>query len=110
MQSFLVTIHIITAICLVLIILMQQSKGGGLSGMFGGGGGGMDDILTAPGSDVFLKKATITLAAIFFLTSLVLGIRTLRERPRSLLENQPVPTAAPVEPAAEPIDVPAPAE
>ena len=91
MQTFLIFVHIVAAVFLVLLILLQHGKGGGLSGLFGGGSG-MDDILTSPSSDVFLKKATITLAVMFFLTSLILAVRTSKEPSRSLLENQPVPS------------------
>jgi len=90
MQIFLTIIHVAAAILLVLIILLQQGKGGGLSGLFGGGGG-MEDMLSSPSGDVFLKKATVTFAVIFFITSLVMAVRTSNESTRSLLERRPAP-------------------
>lgn len=110
MKALIVSIHIIAAVLLVLIILLQQGKGGGLGGLFGGGGGGgMDDLLASPSSDVFLKKATITLAIVFFLTSLILAIRTAHETSRSLLERRtvPIPTSTPIPTPIQSENVPA---
>ncbi len=92
MQIFLTAIQVGSAVLLILIILMQQGSGGGLSGMFGGGSG-MDDMLSTPSGDVFFRKATITLAAVFLLTSLLLAVRTSRIAERSLLErrSEPIP-------------------
>lgn len=72
-----------------------------MAGLFGGGSG-MDDILASPSSDVFLKKATITLAAVFFLTSLVLAVRTSRETAKSLMERTVAPSAPISVPAQQP--------
>ena len=63
----------------------------------------MDEILSSPSSDVFLKKATITLAAIFFLSSLILAVRTSRETTKSLLEK----SSMPITPVQVPAQVPA---
>lgn len=104
MSVFLLTIHIIVAVLLTLIILLQQGGGGGLSGMFGGGSG-MDDILSSPSGDIFLRKITVTLVIIFFLTSLILAVRTSHRSAKSLLENAPV-IPAPVTRQQTPINIP----
>ena len=91
--------------------------------MFGGGSSGMDDILSSPSGDVFLKKATVTLIIIFFGTSLILAVRTAHRSTRSLLEDIPSRSALPMPgksddfdmpdmeteeaPAADPVQVPA---
>jgi preprotein translocase subunit SecG len=87
MQFLLVFIHVVAAVLLILIILLQQGKGGGLAGLFGGGSG-MEDVLSSPSGNVFLKKATVTLAVIFFLTSLILAVRTSREGTKSLFQKR----------------------
>ncbi len=51
----------------------------------------MDDVLSSPSGDVFLKKATVTLAVIFFLTSLILTVRSTRVHTESILDRQGVP-------------------
>ncbi len=67
-----------------------------------GGGSGMDDILSTPSGGEYLKKATTTLAVIFFATSLFLAMRTTTETslmdgvrepvaPQQLQEDMPVP-------------------
>ena len=65
----------------------------------------MDDILSSPSSDVFLKKATITLAAVFFLTSLILAVRTSHQSVKSILEKKAFPVNA--VPAGQQQSVPA---
>ena len=94
MQTILTLFQVASAVLLILIILMQQGSGGGLSGMFGGGAG-MDDMLSTPGGDVFLRKATVTLAAVFLLTSLVLAVRSTHVATRSLLERRIAPIEIP---------------
>jgi preprotein translocase subunit SecG len=90
MQIIIVSVHVLAALLLVLLILLQQGKGGGMAGLFGGGSG-MDDFLASPGSDVFLKKLTVVLATVFFLTSIMLSVRTSRQASRSLLQTTPMP-------------------
>ncbi len=97
---------------MILVILLQQGKGGGMASMFGGGSG-MDDMLSAPGSDVILKKTTVTLATLFLFTSLILAIKTSRSTSKSIMDDQqpsaPVETEAPAqneEPVPIPEDIP----
>ncbi len=89
MHLILIIIHITAAVFLTLIILLQQSSGGGLSGMFGGGSG-VDDMLSSPSGNVFLRKITVTLVVIFFSTSLILAVKTAHKSTKSLLERRPM--------------------
>ena len=57
--------QIIVSILLVIGILMQQ-RGGGLSAVFGGNGGAYR---TRRGAERIIFIATITLAALFFITA-----------------------------------------
>lgn len=58
--------QIILSILLIVTILLQ-SKGSGLGASFGGNG---SIITTRRGVDLFLHKATIVIAALFFITAL----------------------------------------
>ncbi len=58
--------QIILSILLIVTILLQ-SKGSGLGASFGGGS---SIITTRRGVDLFLHKATIVIAILFFITAL----------------------------------------
>jgi preprotein translocase subunit SecG len=60
-------IQIIVAIALIVLVLLQ-TKGAGLGGIFGGEGG---IYRTRRGVEKTLYQATIALAVVFFLVSLI---------------------------------------
>jgi preprotein translocase subunit SecG len=95
MQTVLLVIHIMVAAALVAVVLWQRSEGGAL-GIGGGGGGGF---LTGRGTANLLTRATATLAACFFLTSILLTIVAQQSGPkRSVFEGTPpAGTAAPAD-------------
>ncbi len=70
MATVLLVVHIMVALSMVVIILLQRSEGGAL-GMGGGGGGGF---VSGRGVNNLLSRSTYVLAAIFFTTSITLGI------------------------------------
>ncbi len=78
--SLLWVIFIIDCVFLVLIVLLQSGRGGGLSGMLGGGG--MAE--SALGPRTGLPKITSVMAAIFFITAMLIGVMT---RPRQAMEE-----------------------
>jgi preprotein translocase subunit SecG len=65
------------AVSMILLILLQRSEGGAL-GMGGGGG-----FVTGRGAANLLTRTTAILAAIFFTTSLALGVLGHRQAPTS---------------------------
>jgi preprotein translocase subunit SecG len=71
MQTVLIVIHLLVVLALIGVVLLQKSEGGAL-GMGGGGGGG--GFMTSRGSANVLTRATAVLAAVFFVTSLLLSI------------------------------------
>ena len=96
MQTVLIIVHLLIVLALIGVVLLQRSEGGlGLSGS--GGGGGISGFMTGRGQANALTRATAILAALFFLTSLVLGIMAHRGRaPTSILDRaapagQPAP-------------------
>lgn len=74
MENVLLVVHILACIALICVVLLQRSEGGAL-GIGGGGGGGL---MSGRGATSALTKVTMGIAALFFVTSLVLT--TLAQR------------------------------
>jgi preprotein translocase subunit SecG len=92
MQTVLIVIHLLIVLALIGVVLLQRSEGGlGLGGGSSSGGG----FMTGRGQANALSRATAILAALFFMTSLGLGILAHRgAAPRSIFDqNGPVPGA-----------------
>ncbi len=84
MQTVLIVIHLMIVLALVGVVLIQRSEGGGLG--IGGGSG----FMSARGTANALTRTTAILAALFFITSLGLGILTRYEaRPTDILDRIP---------------------
>ena len=99
MITLLTTIHILTAIVLILSVLLQSSKGSDVAGAFGGMGS--QAAFGPRGTATFLSKTTVVLAAIFVVTSVSLvrvGTSTVGGGD-SVLKDEPT-AAAPATPAA----------
>lgn len=110
MEPILLVIHIILALAIIGLVLIQRSEGGGLG--IGGGGGGMGGLATAKGTANALTRATAICAALFFGTSLILGILAARSSTAStnLLSdigtNNPEAVVAPVDAGESVQDMP----
>ncbi|KJF72414.1 MULTISPECIES: preprotein translocase subunit SecG [Rhizobium/Agrobacterium group] len=84
MQTVLIVIHLMIVLALVGVVLIQRSEGGGLG--IGGGSG----FMSARGTANALTRTTGILAALFFVTSLGLGLLTRYEaRPTDILNRIP---------------------
>ena len=84
MQTVLIVIHLMIVLALVGVVLIQRSEGGGLG--IGGGSG----FMSARGTANALTRTTGILAALFFLTSLGLGLLTRYEaRPTDIIDRIP---------------------
>lgn len=70
METLIWSVHIITAVVIIILILLQQGKGADMGAAFGGGASG--SLFGASGSANFLSRMTALAAAIFFTTSLTL--------------------------------------
>ena len=99
MQTVIIIIHLVIVLALIGVVLLQRSEGGlGLGG--GGGGGGVSGFMTGRGQTNALTRATAILAAVFFLTSLVLSWMAGQNRaPRSILDTAPGAPAGQESPA-----------
>jgi preprotein translocase subunit SecG len=87
MQTVLIVIHLMIVLALVGVVLIQRSEGGGLG--VGGGSG----FMSARGTANALTRTTAILAALFFITSLGLGVLSRYEgRPTDILNRIPSTT------------------
>ena len=68
-------ILVVVALLLILVVLMQKPKNEGLGSAFGGGA--MDQAFGAQTTSI-LQKATVWLGIIFFASTLILSILTIR--------------------------------
>lgn len=85
MQTVLIVVHLIIVLALIGVVLLQRSEGG--LGLGGGGGGGVAGFMTGRGQANALTRATAILAALFFVTSMTLGVMSHRSAaPKSILD------------------------
>jgi len=88
MQTVIIIVHLVIVLALIGVVLLQRSEGG--LGLGGGGSGGVSGFMTGRGQTNALTRATAVLAAVFFLTSLILGWMAAQNRgPRSILDTAP---------------------
>jgi len=87
MQTVLIVIHLMIVLALVGVVLIQRSEGGGLG--IGGGSG----FMSARGAANALTRTTAILAALFFVTSLGLGLLSrYQAKPSDILNQLPTTT------------------
>ncbi len=80
MTTVLLVIHLMITVALVGVVLMQRSEGGAL-----GIGGGGDGFMSGRGAANLLTRTTAILAAVFFVTSLLLAMLAgMRSSPTSI--------------------------
>ncbi len=120
LESILLVVHALVAVGICVLVLLQHGKGADMGAAFGSGSSG--SLFGAVGSANFLSRSTAALATVFFLSSLGLTyFGSTRSVPagveRSIMDTQapkagdvrPVPSGAPVQPAApsgKPGDIP----
>jgi len=72
MYAALLVLHLIICFALIGVVLIQSGKGGGLAG--GAFGGSAQTVFGGRGATDFVTKATMVLAAAFFITSMSLAL------------------------------------
>lgn len=100
METVVLIIHLILAICLIGIVLLQRSEGGGLG--IGGGGGGGGGLMTGRQAATALAKLTWVFAAAFIGTSLALTIIATRNASTTSVMDQTT-TSAPAKTGPAPV-------
>ncbi len=104
-QSIVLALHVLVAICVIGFVLLQHGKGADMGAAFGGGSSG--SLFGAAGSANFLSRTTAVLATLFFATSIALTWFGSRDAtPQGVMEQGVMGrTSSP----AAPTDVPQPA-
>ncbi|MBA2127693.1 preprotein translocase subunit SecG [Hyphomicrobium methylovorum] len=100
MATVLLIIHLMISVALVCVVLMQKSEGGALG--IGGSGGGGGGFLTGRGTANLLTRMTAGLAALFFLTSILLTILARNAANQGSLFDATHPGSPPVTAPATP--------
>lgn len=99
MQTVIIIVHLVIVLSLVAVVLLQRSEGGigmGTGGGGGGGGaGGLGGFMSGRGQANALTRATAVLAALFFATSMTLGILAGYDRAPTSLFDSAAPLGAP---------------
>ena len=114
LTSLLLIVEVLSAFLLIVVILAQKSKDQGLGMAFGSG---MGESLFGSRAGNVLTRMTITLAAVFMLTTIVLGILFAKNKgsgatgsvmDKAGAEMPVAPVAAPAAPLSAPVaDLPA---
>jgi preprotein translocase subunit SecG len=90
METFVLVIHVLTALAIVGLVLLQHGKGADVGAAFGSGASG--SLFGASGSANFLSRTTAILAVVFFLTSLGLTyFGTRKTEHKGVMVTKPVP-------------------
>ncbi|MBF0472570.1 MAG: preprotein translocase subunit SecG [Nitrospirae bacterium] len=76
MGTFLLILHVLVCLVLIFVVLIQSGKGAELGAAFGGSS---QTLFGSRGVATFLSKLTTTVAVIFMLTSLFLGVFGVRQ-------------------------------
>ena len=71
MYPLILLIHIFAAVCVIALVLIQQGKGATMGAAFGSGAS--QTVFGSRGSGSFLFRVTMTLIAIFFISSIGLN-------------------------------------
>jgi preprotein translocase subunit SecG len=124
LQTLAVVFHVLIAAGIVGLVLLQRGRGADAGAGFGAGASGT--VFGARGSASFLSRTTAVLAALFFISSLVLSylfsqagaptsvvdrVKTEQPAPATGLPSAPlpqIPTTVTPAPATAPATTPAP--
>jgi preprotein translocase subunit SecG len=100
MISVILAVQMLSALVMIGLILVQQGKGADMGAAFGSGNSG--SLFGATGGANFLSRTTAVLAAVFFVTTLMLAyFGNLRPASSgSVLEGAAVTAPAPVDNSA----------
>ena len=100
MISVILVVQMLSALVMIGLILVQQGKGADMGAAFGSGNSG--SLFGATGGANFLSRSTAVLAAVFFVSTLMLAyFGNLRPASSgSVLEGAAVITPAPVDNSA----------
>ena len=103
MTIFLVIIHVTVCVALIAVVLLQSGKGAEIGASFGGSS---QTVFGSRGPANFLSKLTVTVAAVFMVTSLTLAILAKQQNFASTVidlnkKTEPAAPAPPAQPQTE---------
>jgi preprotein translocase subunit SecG len=89
MQSIILIIHVLAAICIIALVLVQHGKGADAGAAFGSGSA--NTMFGSQGPMPFLMKLTALFALVFFITSIALSyLSTHLTAKQAILNKQSV--------------------
>jgi preprotein translocase subunit SecG len=88
MQSIILILHVLVAICIIALVLVQHGKGADAGAAFGSGSA--NTMFGSQGPMPFLMKLTALFAFVFFLTSIVLSYLSTHQAKQQVFLNQRV--------------------
>ncbi len=104
MYTVILAIDICLALFLCILVMLQRPEGGALGGLGGGTG---SSFMTGRSVGNTLTKMTAIVAALFFATSLTLGVLAKKEsKPVNVLENAVAQASASAQSQNAPVDAP----
>lgn len=71
MQELILLIHMFACVTLIILVLMQHGKGADVGAVLGSGAS--QTVFGSRGSASFMVRLTVSVAVVFFMTSLTLG-------------------------------------
>jgi preprotein translocase subunit SecG len=89
MYQIILLIHVFAAVLIIALVLVQQGKGASVGAAFGSGAS--QTVFGSRGSGSFLFKITVSLAALFFATSITLNYLTMHAYKHQTVINLPGP-------------------
>jgi preprotein translocase subunit SecG len=99
MLTFFSIVHVLLCVFMVLIILLQPGKDAGMGAALGGGAA--TSAFGGRGAVTFLGKVTAVCATAFFLTSLGLSMKDLRQSVTATAPPKPKPADKPADKPGE---------
>ena len=92
MQELVFIIHILSIVALVGLVLVQHGKGADMGAAFGSGAS--NTMFGSMGSISFFAKITAIIAAIFFATSITLGVMVAKQAKQTSESSFVIPDQA----------------
>jgi len=95
-----ILVHVVVCLFLIIVVLLQSGKGSDIAAAFSGQGS--QTAFGPRGAATALSRATTWSAILFMVTSLSLGVMSLRQGPKSIFQNDKAPaqTVVPPPPAS----------
>jgi preprotein translocase subunit SecG len=100
MYQMILLFHVFAAICIIGLVLIQQGKGAALGPAYSGGAS--QTVFGSRGSGSFLFRVTLSLIAVFFITSIglnYLASNMVRQEPTLILPKHNTTAPASTTPA-----------